>query len=101
MSRHISDIRDALSEARRAYHDSTCWNESIEFDGSGPTYDQEIERAMVMAEARIAELEVSVRRGIACIEGLVPYVMWDGLEGESQEAKVQATLELMRETVTR
>lgn len=50
---------------------------------------------------RIRALEVSVRRGIACIETLLPYVEWDGLEGESEEAKVQATLELMRETVTR
>ena len=50
---------------------------------------------------RIAELEVAVRRGVSCIEKLVPYVMWDGLDGESDEAKVQTTLALMRETVTR
>ena len=48
---------------------------------------------------RIAELEVAVRRGIAQIERLLPYVQWDGLDGEQDETNARVTLELMREAV--
>lgn len=61
MSKHIDEIRSALREAMRAYHDSTLWGqESVEYDGSGPTYWQEIERAMVEAEHYIKTLEARV-----------------------------------------
>ena len=48
---------------------------------------------------RIAELEAHVRRSIACIESLTPYVMWDGVDGEDEQAKVDVTLAMLREAV--
>jgi hypothetical protein len=48
---------------------------------------------------RIEQLEAHVRRAIACIEQLTPYVMWDGLDGEDEQAKVEVTLSLLREAV--
>lgn len=51
------------------------------------------------AQERVAALEVSVRRGIAQIERLLPYVQWDGMEGEQDEINANVTLDLMREAV--
>ncbi len=51
------------------------------------------------ALARIAELEVAVRRGIAQVERLMPYVQWDGLDGEQDETNAHVTLDLMREAL--
>lgn len=45
------------------------------------------------ARDRIADLEAHVRRSIACIESMQPYVMWDG---EDEQAKVETTLTLLR-----
>jgi hypothetical protein len=50
-------------------------------------------------DARIADLEAHIRRSIACIEGLTPYVMWDGIDGEDEQAKVEVTLTLLREAL--
>lgn len=48
---------------------------------------------------RIAALEAHVRRSIACIESLQPYVMWDGVDGEDEQTKVETTLTLLRGAV--
>jgi hypothetical protein len=53
----------------------------------------------VAAHRRIAELEVAVRRGIACIERLRHMVMWDGIEGDHDDGEVAVTLMLIREAV--
>ena len=43
--------------------------------------------------------EVALRRAIALIERLLPYVMWDGLDGEEDEARAHITLQLLREAL--
>jgi len=52
-------------------------------------------------DARIAELEAEVRRGIDCIQRLMPYVMWDGLSGHQDEARSWAALELMKRALNK
>lgn len=49
---------------------------------------------------RIAELEAALRRGIDCIERILPMVMWDGIEGENDDGETSVTLMLMRETLS-
>jgi hypothetical protein len=44
---------------------------------------------------RIAELEVAVRRGIAKIKQLAPWVMWDEMEDGRDQAHTWLTVELM------
>jgi hypothetical protein len=43
--------------------------------------------------------QVALRRAIALIEQLLPYVMWDGIDGEDDRAKAEVTLELLREAL--
>lgn len=48
---------------------------------------------------RISELEVALRRGIACIESMRPMVMWDGIEGDQDDGEVSVTLMLMNDAL--
>ena len=50
-------------------------------------------------DERIAELEVSLRRAIALIDKLHPWVMWDGVEYEEDEQHADTTLGLLRQTL--
>ena len=61
--------------------------------------DFERGKLSVHAARYIADLEVAVRRGISELERIVPYVQWDGLDGEQDEAHAHATLKLMRTAV--
>ncbi len=65
-----------------------------------PLEQFEREQLRTPAAEYIAALEVAVRRGVAQIEHLLPYVQWDGLDSEQDEAKAHATLDLMREAVS-
>jgi len=47
----------------------------------------------------IAALAVAVRRGIAQIERMLPYMQWDGMDGEQDETNAHVTLDLMREAL--
>ena len=67
--------------------------------GSTSVVSPELQAEIKAMGERIAELEAHVRRSIACIESLTPYVMWDGVDGEDEQAKVDVTLAMLREAV--
>jgi hypothetical protein len=60
----------------------------------------EREQLRTPATVHIAALEVALRRGIAQIERMLPYMQWDGLEGEQDEINAHVTLDLMREALS-
>lgn len=49
---------------------------------------------------RIAELEIAVRRGIAKIKELAPWVMWDEMEDGRDQAHTWLTVELMEQALS-
>lgn len=60
------------------------------------------DRAAIWFEGILDErdaMERAVQRGIALVETLLPYVMWDALDGESDESRARAALQLMRNAV--
>jgi hypothetical protein len=59
MAQEINAIRQALSDARSAYHDSELWSSETDAQ-TGATYDAAIEAACAAADKRIAELEALV-----------------------------------------
>jgi hypothetical protein len=69
--------------------------------GSTSVVSPELQAEVKRMGERIAELEAHIRRSVACIESLTPYVMWDGVDGEDEQAKVQVTVQMLREAVCR
>lgn len=61
--------------------------------------DDDVDQIVSSKDDRIAELEAHVRRSIACIESMQPYVMWDGVDGEDEQTKVKTTLAMLRGAV--
>ena len=50
---------------------------------------------------RIVELEAALRRAIAKVDALLPWVMWDGLDGDSEQAEAEETQVFLRAALTR